>query len=79
MFELLVPRWSTLLCGVSYKNSRPFKDGLYKYDFVNQELQELVRPNQCRVDTIALLKDQLFVLASNCKIYGMGESPNFYR
>ena len=67
------------LCGVSYKNSRPFKDGLYKYDFVNQELQELVRPNQYRVDTIALLKDQLFVLASNCKIYGMGENPNFYR
>ncbi len=68
-----------LVNGASYQDVRPFKDGLYEYDFDQQKLVELVAPGKYRVDTVAWLKGQLYVVASNCKVFGMGENPNFYR
>lgn len=68
-----------LVNGASYQGVRPFKDGLYEYDFDQQKLVELVAPGKYRVDTVAWLKGQLYVVASNCKVFGMGENPNFYR
>lgn len=67
------------LTGVSYQASRPFQDGLYEYQFNNQQLFELVPPEQYRVDTVALLDQQLYVLAADGQEYGMGQNPNFYQ
>lgn len=67
------------LTGVAYQGVRPFKDGLYKYDFEHHQLVELLKPARYRIDAVARLKDQLYVVASNGYHYGMGEHPNFYR
>ena len=68
-----------LISGVSYQNSRAFKDGLYEYDFSHHDLVDLISPGQYRFDDIAILNQRLFAVASNGQRFGMGENPNFYR
>lgn len=67
-----------LLTGVTYHKSRPFKEGLYEYEFDHQKIDDLVSPGQYRFDYVAVLNQQLFVVASDGQKYGMGENPNFY-
>lgn len=67
------------LTGVEYQDSRPFKDGLYEYQFASQKLVELVAPGQYRIDAVANLNDHLYLLASDGQEYGMGQNPNFYQ
>ena len=44
-----------LITGVSYQNSRAFKDGLYEYDFSHHALVDLISPGQYRFDDVAIL------------------------
>lgn len=68
-----------LIAGVSYQNSRSFKDGLYEYNFSHHDLVDLISPGQYRFDDVAILNQRLFAVASNGQRFGMGENPNFYR
>ncbi|WP_295730614.1 S9 family peptidase [uncultured Limosilactobacillus sp.] len=67
-----------LISGVSYRKSRPFKDGLYEYNFDRQQLLDLISPGQYRFDDVAVLNHRLFAVASDGKRFGMGENPKFY-
>lgn len=39
----------------------------------------MIAPGKYRIDTVALLRNQLYVLASDGQQYGMGQNPSFYR
>ena len=67
------------LTGAQYSDCRPFQGGLYKYDFADKNLQELLKPNNWSIAAVAVLNNELYVVASGNKKYGIEENPNFYR
>lgn len=66
------------LTGAAYQKLQPFKLGLYELDLDQAQMKELVKPDQYRIDDAAELNGKLYVIASDCKTYGINQNPNFY-
>lgn len=64
--------------GEAYSQKPLSKDGVYQYNIVNKTSKEILTPEVYSVKKLFVWDKDLYVLASDQKMYGMNENGKFY-
>lgn len=74
--QLRVEKDHLLVVGALFDKKSPWTAGVYRYD---GQFTELFPSDQAQIYDAFTLKDQIYVVASFGKRYGINENPQFYR